>query len=133
MKFDRFRNVFARMYTDTFSVYRHGTSKNEDGSTKMLPAWETEPIYEDLPCKISYRHSLSYIDPPYSFEYDHHPVRTRVNIFTQPTHDIRKGDWIVAKRTDEEGNTLTTYEGLTNLPFRYTTHQEILIQQDGDA
>jgi hypothetical protein len=127
MQLSRFGALLETMYVDTMTVYRHTTSTNSDGTTSINLSQDA--IYTDIPCRISATkpdNSESSLD-------DKNPQRAEIKIFCGTQYDIRKGDKIVATKKQDNGTTLITYTGTSNLPLIYVTHVEIMLVDAGDA
>ena len=109
------------------TVYRYTTSTNSDGttSTKLSP----NAVYTDIPCRIS----ATRPDNSESSLVDKNPQRAEIKIFCSTQYGIHKGDKIVAKKKQDDGTTLITYTGTSNLPLIYVTHTEVVLVDVGDA
>lgn len=128
MKLGAFGKVFALMFTDKMTISRYTETLNPDGTTNISS--DVEPVYENVACRVSFNQN----DNPESLGDDANPIFLQVKIFTATATDIRKGDYVVAQRLDDDGETvLATYEGESNLPVVYVTHKEAAIAQTGDA
>ena len=127
MKLSPFGALLETMYGDTMTVYRHATSINSDGttSTKLSP----NAVYTDIPCRIS----ATKLDNSESSLVDKNPQRAEIKIFCSTQYGIHKGDKIVAKKKQDDGTTLITYTGTSNLPLIYVTHTEVVLVDVGDA
>ena len=119
--------LFTSMYNDVMTVYRRTTSTNADGttSTKLSP----NAVYTDIPCRIS----ATRPDNSESSLVDKNPQRAEIKIFCSTQYGIHKGDKIVAKKKQDDGTTLITYTGTSNLPLIYVTHTEVVLVDVGDA
>lgn len=127
MKLSPFGALLETMYVDTMTVYRHTTSTNSDGTTSIKLSQNA--IYTDIPCRIS----ATIPDNSESSLVDKNPQRAEIKIFCSTQYDIHKGDKIVATKKQDNGATLITYTGTSNLPLIYVTHVEIVLVDVGDA
>lgn len=127
MKLSPFGALLETMYGDTMTVYRHTTSTNSDGTTST--ELSQNAIYTDIPCRIS----ATKPDYSESLLVDKNPQRAEIKIFCGTKYDIHKGDKIVATKKQDDGTTLITYTGISNLPLVYVTHVEIVLVDVGDA
>ncbi len=127
MKLSPFGALLETMYGDTMTVYRHTTSTNSDGTTSTNLSQNA--IYTDIPCRISATRS----DNSESSLVDKNPQRAEIKIFCGTQYGIHKGDKIVATKKQDNGTTLITYTGTSNLPLIYVTHVEIVLVDVGDA
>jgi hypothetical protein len=127
MKLSPFGALLETMYVDTMTVYRHTTSTNSDGTTSIKLSQNA--IYTDIPCRIS----ATIPDNSESSLVDKNPQRAEIKIFCGTQYDIHKGDKIVATKKQDNGTTLITYTGTSNLPLIYVTHVEIVLVDVGDA
>jgi hypothetical protein len=127
MKLSLFGELLETMYSDTMTVYRYTTSTNSDGTTSTKLSQNA--IYTDIPCRISAVRS----DNSESSLVDKNPQRAEIKIFCGTQYDIHKGDKIVATKKQDNGETLITYTGTSNLPLIYVTHAEIVLVDVGDA
>lgn len=127
MKLSPFGALLETMYVDTMTVYRYTTSTNSDGTTsiKLSP----NAVYTDIPCRIS----ATKPDNSESSLVDKNPQRAEIKIFCSTQYGIHKGDKIVAKKKQDDGTTLITYTGTSNLPLIYVTHTEVVLVDVGDA
>ena len=127
MKLSSFGKLLAPTYTDKLSINRYTEIENADGTIGIgLP--ET-PLYSDVQCRISFQSS----DNPESGKEDSNPIYMQMKIFCKPNEDIKKGDILIAERIGDDGEIIATHKGIANLPFKYVTHQEVLITEVGDA
>ncbi|MFA5638823.1 MAG: hypothetical protein WC961_08085 [Anaerovoracaceae bacterium] len=127
MKLSSFGKLLAPTYTDKLSINRYTAIENADGTIGMeIPE---EPLYSDIQCRISFKQN----DNPESIKEDSNPIYLQIKIFCSPNQDIQKGDILVANRIGDDGEIIETYNGIANLPFRYVTHQEVLLTKVGDA
>ena len=128
MKLSGFSQILEGLYTDKLNISRFVDVVNEDGTQGV--ALSTTPIYENVPCKISF----GSMDNPDGATEDKNPERLQLKLFCKANVDIQKGDTITAIRMSDDGVTvLKTYKGIANLPAQYVTHKEVLIMQVGDA
>ena len=127
MKLSPFGALLETMYQDTMTVYRYTTSTNSDGTTSTNLSQDA--IYTDIPCRIS----ATKPDNSESSLVDKNPQRAEIKIFCSTKYDIHKGDKIVATKKQDDGTTLITYTGTSNLPLVYVTHVEIVLVDVGDA
>ena len=127
MKLSGFGKLLTPTYTDRLSINRHTEITNPDGTTGVgVPS---TPLYSNVQCRISFQSS----DNPESGKDDSNPIYMQMKIFCKPDEDIKKGDILVAERIGDSGEVIETYKGVANLPFKYVTHQEVLITEVGDA
>lgn len=127
VKLAKFGGVLKLTYTDTFSVYRYTDILNPDGTTGK--AWSPVHDLQDVPCRVSFKTADSSGDRTI----DSNPLRRDINVFCSVDKSVKKGDLIVANKYSDDGNVLQTYRGYSNLPSVYVTHQEITLQEEGDA
>lgn len=127
MKLSSFSKLLSPTYTDRLSINRFTEITNSDGTIGI--GMPEEPLYSDVQCRISFNIS----DNPETTREDSNPIYLQVKIFCAPNVDIQKGDILVAERIGDEGEVIETYNGKANLPFKYVTHQEVLVTEVGDA
>lgn len=127
MRFNSLSSVFKQLYKDQLTNYRHKSSVNDDGTTGS--ALEENPVHAAVQCRISFKKP----DDSVSNREDRNPINLGIKIFCDTTVDVKKGDVIVAKKLDDDGNVLATYTGIANMPYVYPSHQEIEITNEGDA
>ena len=127
MKLSGFGKLLIPTFTDKLSINRHTEITNTDGTIGIsIPEI---PLYENIKCRISFQSS----DSPESNKEDSNPIYMQIKIFCKPNEDIKKGDIITAQKIGDDGSVIETYTGIANLPFKYVTHQEVLITEVGDA
>ena len=127
MNLSSYGSLFTSMYSDLMTVYRHAPSTNADGTTSTKLS--SIAVYKDIPCRIS----TTKPDNAETNLDDKNPLYADVKIFCGSQYSIKKGDKIVAIKKQDDGTTLITYTGTSNLPFVYPTHIEIGIVDVGDA
>lgn len=127
MKLSGFANCFKQLYTDKFANYRHINSAQEDGTTGI--SLEPTPVQSNVSCRISFKNEDN-SEPTLE---DRNPIYLGLKIFCSSEIDVKKGDKIIVDRLSDSGDILESYSGIANLPKMYTTHQEILLTEVGDA
>ncbi len=127
MRLSGFGSLLATTYMDVMSINRYVPHENEDGTTgTRLP--ET-PLHEAVPCRISFEQE----DNPEPGKQDVNPIYQKIKLFCGVGTDIKKGDFVEAKKVGDDGTVIGLYKGTANLPLVYTTHKEILLVKGGDA
>lgn len=117
------------MYHDKCDVFIFDKVKKSNGatSTKKAPT----PIYQNVPCKISF--SLRTWDVFSKKEIDVSPHEKQPKIFTEVEYKIEPGYYIKAYRYDPQTHELIgLYEGQAGVPQVSLTHQEILLNVEGN-
>lgn len=118
------------MYHDKCDIYEFVETVKPNGA-KTTRLSQT-PIHKDVPCKISFSlrtwdmFSKKQID---TFRYEKQP-----KIFMEVEYKVEPGYYLVARRFDpKSGELIGTYEGQAGLPQVSLTHQEILLNVEGDS
>lgn len=127
MRLSKFSKIMSKMYTDKMEVKRHEEVTNDDGTTGIQLL--TVSKLDNVPCRISFVTK----DYPLTSLEDKNPIRLDVKVFCDVDVDIKKGDLLIIDRLDDNGQTITTYKGISNLPYRFVTHQEIELVKVGEA
>lgn len=127
MKISGFKSIISSTYTDIMDIYRHVEVMNTDGTSGIQIS--QMPLYTGIKCRISFENR----DASNTISEDTNPINLQIKIFCEPSVDIKKGDKLIVYRNDDNGNIMSSYEGIANLPFVYTTHKEIEITEIGDA
>lgn len=126
MNLGKYAKVLNILYTDKMSVARYVEKRNRDGTIGIK---KDETFLSDIPCRISFTSS----DNPETNREDINPLYLSIKIFCNVEIDIKKGDYIKAERVDNKGETIEVYEGNANEPYKFVTHQEILLVKRGTA
>lgn len=127
MKLAGLGKLFAMLYDDRMDIYRTSRAENDDNTTNI--SYEPEPLYTDVPCRLSF----SSDDTGTDSEIDRTPVRFNPRLFCKPEVDIQAGDYVAVRRYADNGSVMITYEGLVARPSKYTTHQETFMRIDEGA
>lgn len=128
MKIGRFGKLLTTMYSDKLYIRRYETITNEDYSTSIK--LQDLTTIEAIPCRISFAtQDLSELT-----RIDYNNIEMQVKVFCSFNTDIKKGDLVRVERMQDEDNTeIESYEGIAGLPYRFSTHQEFIIIQKGEA
>lgn len=127
IKLAKFGKLLEVTYNDKFTVWRHQDVNNDDGTTSSKLKEVAEII--NKACRVS----TTRPDQAQSTKDDTNPKYAELKVFTSPSHNVRKGDKLVAIKYQDDGTILTTYRGTCNKPMVYPTHQEIVLVDVGDA
>ena len=127
MKLAGLGKLFAMLYNDRMDIYRTSRSENDDRTTGI--AYNPDPLYEDVKCRLSFSSDDSGADS----EVDRNPVRFNPKLFCEQDVDIQAGDYVVVRRYSDNGHVMMTYEGRIAMPSRYSTHQETFLRIDEGA
>ena len=120
--------LLSSMYTDRLTVKRVAKVTNPDGTTGIGKN-KTE-VYTDVKCRISFESE----DNSINTKEDTNPKSIRTKVFCDTNLDIKKGDTLIVQKMAEDAVTiLATYQGLAGLPCKFVSHQEVLINEVGDA
>lgn len=106
------------MYKDKVDIYRYELVDNEDGTTGE----ERIKAYNDVPCHIS----VSSADERQAGIVDYDKNTTSIKLFLKPTVNIKKSDFVIAKRF-VFGKHVQTYRGFASDPFVYELSQEVIV------
>lgn len=129
MRIAKCGKLLSKFYKDKMTVYRSAMVKQTSGITKQQLS--DTPLYIDIPCKISFNVG---VDQSNTQTETINPIVQQIKIICAANADIKKGDKLVIKQYDEDGNIIETYEGMTgNKPISLITHKEILFTEIGDA
>lgn len=127
LKIEKFlRGPVEWMYTDRVTVWRYvqQPSLDHDGTTEDILS--ALPHMTNVKCRVSFVPNRQ--EDPKDSDVDSTPIKTQPKIFLSPDADVLAGDWIVAERMADDGETvLTTYSGPAGLPFKYPSHMEFQI------
>lgn len=127
MRLGDFAKIITTTFADKMSINRYVDKETEDGSTEtILP---DEPIYTDVPCRISF----SFDESPKDREVDEVPVKNICKVFCSTNVDIRAGDFVTVNRFDDDRNVIATYSGKMGLPSVFITHKEALLSIERSA
>ncbi|MDD4690004.1 MAG: hypothetical protein PHE51_09700 [Eubacteriales bacterium] len=122
-----FKSIIETGYTDKLTVYDYTTGSNADGTTSLVRS--TLPKISAAKCRLSFAakdgSTPTNISSNISF--------LTFTVFCSPNLSIQKGDYMMISRMDEANNTLRVYIGTASDPLIRVTHQEITLQQIGDA
>lgn len=127
MKLSGFAGIITTMFNDKMSIRRYEKSENNDGTTSTKLS--ENPIYTDIPCRISFSSDES----PKDSEVDEVPIRNVPKIFCKLDVDIQAGDIVTVNRYDDDGYIIATYEGKVGLPSVFITHKEALFSIERSA
>lgn len=128
MKLSGLGTFLTMLYDDRMDIFRTAENTNEDQSTDIF--YQPEPLYTDVPCRISFSSDDSGADS----EVDENPIRYNPKIFCKAEVDLKAGDYVVIRRYADDGVTVrATYKGTAAQPSWYTTHQESLMRIDESA
>lgn len=127
MKLSGFAGIITTMFNDKMSIRRYEKSENNDGTTST--ELSENPIYTDIPCRISFSSDES----PKDSEVDEVPIRNVPKIFCKLDVDIQAGDIVTVNRYDDDGHIIATYEGKVGLPSVFITHKEALFSIERSA
>lgn len=103
-------NALKLLDTDIMDIGRRVEVVNPDGTTG-----ETNPqipLYTNIPCHISFVTA----DNPDANTVDTKPTITGLKINCSLEVDLQKGDYITAKKLDNQGIVLETYKGIIGFP-----------------
>lgn len=113
--------------TDLMDIGRRQVIENPDGTTGETNP--QEPLYTDIPCHISFISS----DNPNPEPNDVIPVITGLQINCDLSVDIQNGDYIVAKKMDNDKKTvLETYYGVVGFPEVTQSRKSTIMQMRTD-
>lgn len=102
--------ALKRLDTDLMDISRKMPVVNPDGTegeTDVLT-----PLYTNLPCHISFTSA----DNPDTNTVDAKPIITGLKINCSLDIDLQKGDYITARKLDDDGNILEVYSGIIGFP-----------------
>lgn len=120
---DYAKAFFEVLFTDKADLQRKTKIRNADGTTGNT---EYVTVHADLDCKLSFgENDDSAHDTGFMLE-GFQPVK----LFFPAGTDVRKGDQVIARVVDINGNILGTYSGILNLPKHYTTKIEVSFVED---
>ena len=120
---DYARAFYELLFTDKVDIYRKVKTKNPDGTVGTS---EFHLLYESIDCKLSFgENDDSAHDTGFMLE-GFQPIK----LFFPVGTDVRKGDQVIARVVDVNGNILGTYSGILNLPKHYTTKIEVSFVED---
>ena len=112
-----------RRATQVVNTYNPNSSDNVYG----------DPIYSDVPCKVSFSlQSLKRDNPKNSYP-DINPLMEVITFFTSNNIDIKKGDKTTVEIVDSDGGVVETYSGICSEPHVFVTHQEVFFYLEGEA
>lgn len=126
IKLSKFKKVYELLYTDKFSIIHKPKVKNADGSIGV----SNIPVYKffDVECRISVEND----DEPNTDNEAYNPLGNIYKVFCSPDVEVLKGERIIAKKYDDNGNELQEFVGIASKPVKYVTHQEFIINlEDG--
>lgn len=126
IKLSKLKKVYDLLYTDKFSIIHKPKIKNPDGSVGVsnLPVYK----YFDVECRIS----IDQEDDSKTDNEAYNPLQNIYKIFCTSDVEVLKGERIIAKKYDDNGNVMQTFVGIANKPVKYVTHQEFIIAlEDG--
>lgn len=127
MKLGKFAGIITTMFSDTMDITRYINKENADATTEtILP---DTPIYTNVACRISF----SSDENPSDADIDNTPLKLTPKIFCKIDADLQAGDYIVARRLDDDGKVIATYSGKVGLPAVYVSHKEALFYIDRSA
>lgn len=123
MSFSSLKSIVNAMYTDKLEVWRLTDMVNPDtGSSYQAYAPVAEMV--DKPCRLSYD-KYGQADKAPIPEGDENPISFQPVIFFPNEYDVRKGDKLVVKRLDAEGNLLAIITGISALPSFYPLGKQV--------
>ena len=127
MKLAGLGKLFAMLYNDRMDIYR--TSKDTNNDNTIDIAYEPEPRYKAIQCRLSF----SSDDTGADSEVDRNPVRFNPKLFCKAEVDLQAGDYVVVRRYADNGSVTATYQGQVSKPSWYSTHQEAFMRIDEGA
>lgn len=127
MKLAGLGSLIAVLYNDRMDIYRTSKQTNDDETVNI--AYEPQPLYTDIKCRISFNSDDTGTDS----DVDRTPVRFNPKLFCRADVDLQAGDYVVVKRYADDGSVIKTYEGLVSQPSWYSTHQEAFMRIDEGA
>lgn len=113
INYSRHRRRIEKMYEDTCTISRYDKVKNP--ATKQTKS-ELQTIYSDQPCRISQK-ALASNDQTET----QNTISYQTKLFISPELDIRQGDEVSVTRAGVSNQ----YQA--GEPFRYPTHQEVIL------
>lgn len=120
--------VLSKLYTDKLHVYRHTEVLNEDGTTSVDK--DLSQVLTDIPCRISHQQ----LDSSDTFTEVANVREVEIKVFCNTTVEVRKGDKLVVERVDDvDGTVLQSFTGYASQPFKFASHQEIVLSESGVA
>lgn len=120
MKFGSLGKYYAIIYTDRMDVYRHNEEYNSDGTTFTNI---DEPLYTDIPCRISFEYRDLKNDGPMEAD----KISYMPKVFCKNSVDLKSGDYVVITRTSDDGEYTRVYKGHLGDSAWFSTHQEAII------
>ena len=127
MRMSGLGRVYTMLYDDRMDVYR--TVKVEDDDYTANISYQPEPLYTDIPCRLSFSSSDTATDA----DIDRTPVRYNPKVFCATAVDLQAGDYVVARRYADNESVMMEYEGVIGRPSKYPTHQEASLRIDEGA
>lgn len=122
MDLSAFRSVIESFFTDKADIYHYSSKTNEDGTTEnLLPS---EPSVPNVPCKLSF----SMMETPADGTSDNEPIVDQVKLFYSLSSDFHAGDYVIARRLQNDGTVLQTYKGIIGLGAYFQTHVEAVFE-----
>lgn len=122
-----FQKYIESGYTDKLTVYDYTNTVASDGTTTLTRT--ALPKISAAPCRLSFASkdgsTPTNISSNISF--------LTFTVFCSPSLSIQKGDYMLVSRLDKANNTMRVYIGTASDPLLRVTHQEITLQQIGDA
>lgn len=128
-QFAEAKTQMQQMYKDSLTVYSASTQEDEDGVTSTM--YSATPLYDSIPCKVSYKPKPDRSDSLQTFT---NAIDQQIRIHCAPELNIKKGDKFFIEVKDENGAVLDSFWQTTNSkPQKYISHQEILFTILQDA
>ena len=127
VKLSAFSKVIQVLYSDILIVKRSTQYTDEYGATQENP---DSVVYSNEPCRLSYgsKQEASTTTLPAVNKID-----ATYKIICSPSLSILKGDRIIVNRKDDNGSTMTVYNGIAGLPQKFPSHQEVALTISGEA
>lgn len=117
------------MYKDKCDIFKFEKQVNPNGSKSTIQT--KVPVYADVPCKISFNDRIW--DTFHHNAMDTTPYQKQPKIFMEVEYKIKPGYYFIATRFDEGTNEIIAqYEGQCGLPQVFLSHQELLLDTNGD-
>lgn len=126
MNLDQYKKYSELLYSDKFTIQRYIDIENRDGSTGE--GLDPNPVLIDIPCRIS---KVKLDEHNINIE-DSNNKNIKLKIFCSPDVNVKKGDYIIAKRIIN-GNEVQTIKAIASEPFIYNINQEFILLESGEA
>lgn len=110
------------MDTDKMDIGRRITIVNPDGSEGETSP--DVPLYRDVPCHISFR-SADNADPR---TLDVIPITIGIVIYCDTNIDLQNNDLVTARKLDNSGEVMETYQGVIGFPVMHQSRQSVLME-----